>query len=61
MEEASQEQHGAEEVQPCEQEGTGAVCQLLRTQGQAHITQGAAGPGLSGHRRADGCARTTET
>lgn len=60
VEEAPQEQHRAEEIQPCEQESTGAVCQLLRAEGQAHVTQGAAGSGLPGHCRADGRLGTTQ-
>ena len=49
LEEVTQVQHGAEEVQSREQEGLGAVCEFLRTEGDTDVTQRPAGQRLPVH------------
>lgn len=56
VEEVAPEQHGAQEVQPRQQEGSGAVRELLREEGEAHSPQGAARSRLRRHPRAHGRA-----
>ena len=61
MEETAQVQHGAKEVQPRQQESSGAVHQLFRAQGEADHSETAAGQGLQGHRGLDGRLGAAET
>ena len=60
VEETTALQCKPQEVQPCQQEGPGSVCELLGAEGPANVKEGRAGPCLPVHPGVDGGAGDEE-